>query len=341
MQRVLYVGEVAAGTTCGMRAAALSSLGYLVTTISVLAANRPPPAALLWRKICNRLRRPVDATGVNRRIVETARNYDFLWIDKGNVITRDTLAAVQKGSPRPVIIGYSPDDMEQRHCTSAWFHSTLPLYDAFITTKSFNVPELTRRACRRVIFTDNAYDPATHRPVVISEQMRQEHAGSVGFIGYHEEARERSMSRLAAAGVEVHVYGPGWTKARRRMPPQVRLHPSVFGDDYAATISALPISLGFLRKCNRDLQTTRSVEIPACGGFLLAERTVEHQRLFHEGLEAEYFADDDELLKKVVFYLSHPSERLAVAARGRARCIAGRYAYADRLHDALQLLGYR
>ena len=86
---------------------------------------------------------------------------------------------------------------------------------------------------------------------------------------------------------------------------------------------------------NRDLQTTRSIEIPACGGFLLAERTDEHLRLLKEGVEAEYFASDAEMLEKVRYYLTHENERARIAAAGLRRCLTGGYSNADRLTSIL------
>ena len=340
-RKLLYVGEVQSGTTCAMRATALRSLGYDVETVSVVPAVRPPLWKLLLGKLGNRLRRPIDLNGVNAAILAKSSSCDVLWIDKGNLVKPATLMQVRSMHPRPTVVGFSPDDMEQRHCTSVTFHATLPLYDAFITTKSYNVAELGRRGCQCVIFADNGYDPATHRPVEVAEDLRLARSMSIVFIGYHELARQRSIAAVAGAGFRVDVYGPGWAAVRRRLPETVTVYPAIYGDDYAHTICSYPIALGFLRRCNRDLQTTRSVEIPACGCFMLAERTGEHERLFREGVEAEYFQDDVELVSKAAYYLAHPDKRAMIAARGRARCIDGGYAYAQRLEAAMRTIAQR
>lgn len=41
----------------------------------------------------------------------------------------------------------------------------------------------------------------------------------------------------------------------------------LYSDNYVKALQSFKISLCFLRKMNFDQQTTRSVEIPACGGF--------------------------------------------------------------------------
>jgi spore maturation protein CgeB len=113
---------------------------------------------------------------------------------------------------------------------------------------------------------------------------------------------------------------------------------SEYVDDeaYPRVVNATRINLGFLRKANRDQQTTRSIEIPACRGFMLAERTKEHRRLFREGIEAEFFEGFDELLAKCRHYLVQEDERRRIAENGHRRCIFGGYSYEGRLLSVLE-----
>ena len=80
-------------------------------------------------------------------------------------------------------------------------------------------------------------------------------------------------------------------------------------------------------------------EIPACGSFLLADRTDEHQEFFVEGKEAEFFSSVDELVEKVRFYTANEPRRRRIAVAGQERCRTGRYAYLYRLKDTLVQIG--
>ena len=66
-----------------------------------------------------------------------------------------------------------------RHNQSRYFRKALPLYDVVFTTKSYNVRELEELSARRVLFVDNAYDPAVHRPLELDEQAKKLLAGEI------------------------------------------------------------------------------------------------------------------------------------------------------------------
>ena len=98
------------------------------------------------------------------------------------------------------------------------------------------------------------------------------------------------------------------------------------------------IALGLLSHANRDRHTSRSFEIPACGGFMLAERTAEHQHFFAEDREAVYFDTFDEMMDKIRYYLRDDAARTRIAAAGHRRCLESGYRYVDRARELLRRL---
>jgi len=333
---ILYVGEPRG--TSRQRAEALRQLGHRVRHVPA----GPPVGSwrfLPWR-VGDRLGRPPDLLGANREIRRAVARepLDVLWIDKGRSVFPATLRRVRELSPATKILYYSPDDQMNPSNQSAAWRASVALYDLHVTTKSYNVAELRALGARDVLFVDNAFDPEMHRPVDLTPEDERRYRADVGFVGHFERERADTMDRLTREGIDVSVWGPGWRRFRDHGAKLIVRDEMLRGLDYARAINATRINLGFLRRVNRDLQTTRSIEIPACGGFMLAERTDEHRRLFEEGNEAEFFASFEELRDKCRYYLAHEDQRARIAAAGRMRCIAGGYSNRDRLARVLDHL---
>jgi len=337
--KILYVAPVNFGGTALQRMEALRRLGHEVDAVDTNALDPRAEATLRYR-VLNRVGSPPDLAGANAAVRKRARDrpYDVLWVDKGRIVTPATLREVRRVLPRALQLSYSPDDMmNPRNQSRAW-RGCVPLYDLHVTTKSYNVDELRGIGARRVFFVDNGFDPDTHRPIVLSAEERERWGGDVGFTGSFERDRFERMLELAEDGVVVNVHGPQWEPYRQAHPRLVIRSGELFGDDYVRAICATRINLCFLRKVNRDLQTTRTMEIPACGAFMLAERTDEHRALFEEGKEAEFFGSGAELRAKVDYYLAHENERRRIALAGRERCLRSGYSNLDHLARIVERL---
>jgi spore maturation protein CgeB len=341
---ILFVGEVRKGTTSHQRFRALEELGHRVWWVDTTPRTKRSPWAILSR-VTDKLFRlgvpflgPLDLARTNQQMLELARTrrIDALWLEKGLHIRPSTLRVLKKIQPSCVIIGYSPDDMGSRQNQSGQFLRCLPWYDVYFTTKTYGVEELRSLGCPQVHFVANAFDPETHRPVSVTAERKELIGAPVGFVGTFEQDRARSMHFLALQGIKVRIYGNDWQSFRPATPNMRIEGRAVYGDKYAEVLCACDINLCFLRRINRDRQTQRSVEIPACGAFMLAERTEEHLDLFKEGVEAEFFGSNEELVAKVRYYLDYPEQRKRIAAAGRERCLRSGYSYHERLRWMLK-----
>lgn len=337
--QILYVGPLQQGSTSLQRINALQGLDHKVLPINTCPPNVARKQKCLIYRIAREIIGPLDLVQANKQILSYAKcqDIDVLWLDKALSIKRSTIQRLKRINSNCSIVGYSPDDMcGNKNNQSKRFWKHISEYDIYFTTKSFLVDEMQKMGCKRVEFIDNAYDSETHKPMQLAEKDKKQMGGPVGFIGSWEHERAQSLFFLAKNDFQVRVWGDGWKKCKIKHPNLRIEYKSIWGSDYARVICSFDINLCFLRKANRDLQTTRSVEIPACGGFMLAERSTEHLELFEEGKEAAFFSSDEELLEKLKYYLSHPQVCRRIATAGRERCVKSGYSNQDRLKEMLE-----
>jgi len=331
---ILYVGQLNDGATCAHRMRVLKDLGHQITPFNVV--DYLESGHWLVRAIRYRWTVGPGIRKINHDLLAAAKaaRPDLIWIDKGQIFWPETIRSLKQYAP---VIHYNPDDPFGliRH---GWRHfkRAIPEYDVHLVPRAVNVDEYRNAGAKHVARYYWSYHPDIHRPREISQADRQRLGGPVGFIGTYEPPRGEAVYHLARHGIDVRVWGSGWQKFNRSHEHLTLERRSLFDDAYATGLCAFDINLGFLMKANRDLITQRSVEIPACGKFLLAERTSEHLQLFEEGKEAEFFDGHGELLEKTRYYLAHPAERETIAAAGRLRCLRDGYSNHDRLKELLQ-----
>lgn len=344
--KILSVGQFTKdgiSNTCLHRNWALHKLGDVTDIDSTFEWNF---LCRIMHHIYVELKLPISyyRKGINRKIVDICRQekFDIVWIDKGNYILPSTLRTIHRLQPDAKIIGYSPDNMAERHNQTVWFTKGLKYYDWYLTTKSYIVDWLKEYGCQNVMFVNNAYEDTFHHPYNLTNKEKETLGGIVGFIGSWEKERCEAILHLADNGIPVRVWGGGKWLEYMDYGPNLRIEgKALFSDDYNRALSAFDISLCFLRKINFDLQTTRTMEIPACGSLLMAERTVEHESLFIDGEEAVFFSSNEELLEKCRFYISHPEERKRIADNGLKRCHESGYSNYMTIKKALgQIIGH-
>ncbi len=303
--------------------------------ITSLLENVGIPKHSLWYRIRYKLKLHQDVYDINNKLLM----YDFSDIDiafvvKGNEILPSTLKKIKKKFPNVHLIHWSLDDMSGWHTKSIFTHFSIKFFDTVFTTKTYNIEKLVKMKAKRISYTNQAYSKDIHiKPVDCNTKFKHD----VLFIGRAEKERFKSMEYLAENGIKINIYGTSWNKPiYKNHHSNLIIHDEpLYNENYAYAIACSKVVLSFLSKINNDLHTSRSVEIPACGGFMLAERTSEHIALFEEDQEAVYFSSDEELLEKVQYYLQHEIERKQIAVNGLSRCVRSGYSYDDMAKNIL------
>lgn len=130
----------------------------------------------------------------------------------------------------------------------------------------------------------------------------------------------------------VHA-SPSDPEVQKALAPHLR--PPVFGIEMLKALRSGAISfdargsiglMNYAEGSGRDLAQKESAnmrvfETLGAGTFLLTEPYDNITAMFEPGRELETFADEKELVDKILYYLAHPREREDIARRGRMRCL--------------------
>jgi len=287
----------------------------------------------LFDRVLNKLNIELDKSNINERLLENLakKNYNVLFIFKGNRVYPKTLKKIKHLHPNIKIIAWLGDNMTKWHNKSLFFHFGVKFYDIIFTVNIPDYKNIEKMYKKPTFYFDKRADKEMHIPLTSRDKFKYD----VLFIGTYEKDRFKTLSHLAENGIQIDIFGNNWHRCGKKIHPNLKIHyKELRGIDYVLAISNSKITLGFLRKINNDTQTSRTFEIPACGGFMLMERTDEHIRLFTEGKEAEYFTSDRELLEKLKFYLENDVKREIIAKNGRIKVEQAGYFF-DNLADEM------
>ena len=264
---------------------------------------------------------------------------DVVLFYQGHHYSRPTVAAARAHAFIAGIHNDDPFGPRRKLLRYRLLLKALPLYHGYHVYRDCNVPELQAWGVPRVKVLMSFYVPWLDFPRDLDQREMQRWGCELAFAGHPEpDMRTECIARTVRAGIAVKLYGPErfW---RKWLPPDVfrRLAPlrKVFGEDYRKALCGAKMVACFLSKWNRDQYTRRAFEIPACGAFLLAERTPLMRQLYEEGREAEYFDSPEEFLDKVRFYRDHDQARRKVAQAGCRRATTSPYDVYSRMRQWL------
>jgi spore maturation protein CgeB len=249
---------------------------------------------------------------------------ELVWVDQGEWIGPGLIRAMRRHLGVP-LVNYVVDDpfggRDGRRFTP--YLRAVSEYDLLTVVRQENAAEAYARGARNVLRVWRSADEVAHAPRVLTPEQRARFASEVVFVGTWMPERGPFMAELIHRGVPLSIWGNRWQKAPEW--PQLAPHWRGAGLDtdaaYAAAILAAKINLGLLSKGNRDLHTQRSLEIPALGGLLCAERTSEHRELYEEGREAVFWRDAAECAYLYLELLADENYRAEINKRGHERAL--------------------
>ena len=337
--KLLYHGPFWVGSTALQRLEAFQAVGG-AGIIAHDSLTRPFSPASLYERIRWRLGWPVDKVHEASRLMTAVAEHrpDVVLIDSSKTIGPRVVRRLRALGVK-VVAYYTPDDTMNRFNLKRPLRASLPEWDVFFTTKTFNIPELRAAGVRNPRLIGNAFDPDLHRPLDPAAVGEDFERFDLVFVGACEAERLEALNALCEAGYSVAVYGGDLSVWKAKdMHPGIVSRPAAFGEAYVSALHHGKIALGFLRKINRDQITTRSMEITASGRPMLAEKTDAHDAPFVDGVEHAGLRDTADLIALADRYLKDDDARLDLGRRGRERCLDSGYSSHDRAREMLAVL---
>ncbi|MFI3223230.1 MAG: glycosyltransferase [Methylococcaceae bacterium] len=334
---ILYIGDNKSNSTSRHRADALSRLGHKVLVVD--------PYADLSRQLSHRFLGALHYRSGYRLLqygminwvntllqVHAANPTDLVWVNGGELLGHAVITKLRQFNC-PLILYMNDDPTGSRD--GRRFDSLLKAlssYDLCAVVRNQNVTEFLQLGAPKAFRVWMSYDEIIHQLLQDSILIPLHFQSEVAFVGtwMRNENRDQFMLHLLERGLNIAIWGDRWQKSAYW--PQLKNHwrgSSLSGQDYVSAIQGAKICLGLLSKGNRDLHTTRSMEIPYAGGLLCAERTTEHLELYCENEEAVFWSDAQECAEKCLDLLAHPEKRERIRLAGMKRVLENKVGNED------------
>ena len=229
----------------------------------------------------------------------------------GNIaLAPDFLINIKKSFDSCPIFWYLTDPLPTQ---SPSFIKSVPFYDCIFTFSRFQVAVISWFGGRQVVYLPFGYDPRIHKPTETTESERHFYGSDIAYLGTWQPYIELWANELTP--YHLKVWGDQWYKSKG--------YPALLEcwqgegrglyDEFAKVVNSSKIIFNVVRFHNGNSHSMKTFEIPACGGFMLTNRTDEQLSFFSEDQCAVYFSSKEVLQDKLHYYLSHDEARTRIA----------------------------
>jgi len=223
----------------------------------------------------------------------------------------------------------------------AYFREVAAAYDFFFHIQG---PELERQL--QALGANHAYlpmaaHPSCHRPLDLTPAERRDYGAPVGFMGAGYPNRQRIFQDLARRGLDFRLWGVGW-RGVKGLESRLAQERYLASDEVVKVYNACQVVINLhssplmeTRISGADFVNPRTLEVPACGGFQLVDRSRGLEKFLAPGREVAVFDNEGQLLEMIDHYLRHPEERQRIAQAGRRR-VLNEHTYYHRMEALLE-----
>ncbi|WP_124727448.1 CgeB family protein [Staphylospora marina] len=225
-------------------------------------------------------------------------------------------------------------------------HATLVKPYHFVVTQDSGSVGFYKKLGKPAVHVPLAVNPAKYRPVSVPSKYRSD----ICFVGSAFPIRIAYFDALAPLlkTRKTIIAGQWWDRLKRYHQLRSCIHnkpipPSEVIKYYCGAKIVLNIHRTRNDRNDNPLNVpactpnNRTFEIAACRAFQLTSWRRDLKKMYEPGTEMVFFRNLNDLREKILYYLEHPEEREAIAARAYERTVKD-HTYVHRLKYLLHLL---
>jgi spore maturation protein CgeB len=160
----------------------------------------------------------------------------------------------------------------------------------------------------------------------------------VGSLGRIQHASGNALLERAARRVAIDFWGLGSEEWPPQSPIRRRYRGEAWGIEMFRVLSRARIALNrHIDVADGYANNMRLYEATGVGTLLVTDERRNLPELFEPQSEVVTYANEEELIEKIAYYLEHEDERAAIARAGRRRTLQ-EHTYAQRMHELVEIL---
>ena len=337
-----------AGGTQDFCVRAFEKLGHDVQEVRVPNQDQFRRKRLIWKRLLyfspiDKLIRQALWKQFNRAVKEAATSFrpDMFFVINETCLWPQTLKFIAEKARCPLIcwVADDPFDSVRFKC----FPVNLSYFTHIFVGEPLWIPHIKMVASPETIeCMHGGVDVEIFRTISASKQQVAMFSSSLSFVGsgYHATPEGLYRACILDSVVEygLNIWGAGWTKHFKYLPTLRKAYqgrPTTLEEtNIVNQVSDIVLNITHPQAFTAMQQ--RTFEIAASGGFQLADRRTEIDKLFPNG-EIVQFTSREDLREKVRYYLDHPVERQELSQRAR-EVVLGGHTFAHRMQTMLEFV---
>lgn len=346
--RILTAAGTWSGGTQDFCIRAFQQLGHEVRVARAPDLDQFRKRKVLWRRLL--YFSPLDKWVLrsywmefNQEVREVATSFrpDLFFTINETYLWPETLDFIKARIGCPLLCWVADDPFDSVRFTC--FPANLTRFTHLFVGEPMWIPQIRMVAKPEVLeCLHGGADTEVFHPISVTEQERSRYSAPLSFVGTGyggmSEGFYRALIVDSVTDYGLKVWGHGWEEHFGYFPRlrEVWQGRSASLDEVNIINQVSQIVLSITHPQTFTAMQQRTFEIAASGGFQLADRRTEIDRLFPGG-EVVQFSSRDELREMVRYYLDHPKERNDLAATAR-EIVLDRHTFKHRVQTMLELV---